>query len=74
MDVVTVRIPHDVKTRLYALKTATGKSISCIVRQALDAYLGDLDYIHTLEKEAAAARLGKIDTYTLKEIEDSLDT
>lgn len=75
-DVVSVRLPAEVKDRLDALSHSTGRPAAFYVREALEEHLGELEYAYTLRGEVEDIRRGEIPTKSLAQVADdlSLDT
>ena len=49
-EVLSVRVPEDIKQRLDALSSGTGRTASFYVNKALETYLEDLEDIYAADK------------------------
>ncbi|PMC74959.1 MULTISPECIES: DUF6290 family protein [unclassified Brachybacterium] len=72
--VVSFRLDAEIKQRLDALSTATGRSAAFYVREALLEHLDELEYAYRLQEEALAIRRGEIETISSDELEAELFT
>ncbi len=61
-SVVSVRLPADLKRRLDALGSSTGRPATFYVREALEEHLGELEYAYQLRGEVEAIRRGELAT------------
>lgn len=71
-NVVSVRLPADVKARLDALSRTTGRPAAFYVREALADHLDELEYAYNLRSEVEAIRRGKTPTRSLTEVSAEL--
>lgn len=71
-DVLSLRLPSDLKVRLDALSASTKRPASIYVREALENYLEDLeDYYEAVETYQRVSR-GAEKTYNLAEVGEVL--
>lgn len=70
---ITVRLPDELQQRLDHLATATGRAKSFYIKQALEAYLEDLEDLLLANATLERVRSGKEKTYTLKDVENELN-
>lgn len=68
-SVISVRVDEEQKRRLDALSARTGRPGAFYLRRALDAHLGELEYIYGLEADAQAVRAGELKTISLADLE-----
>jgi RHH-type transcriptional regulator, rel operon repressor / antitoxin RelB len=71
-DVLSVRLPDEMKARLDALSASTGRTAAFYVREAVAQHLADLEYAYTLRAEVEAFRRGEISSRSLTEISAEL--
>ena len=69
---LAIRLPKDTEQRLTALAVETNRTKSFYVREALNAYLEDLEDYYLAEKISADVRSGKEKVYTLAEAKKEL--
>jgi RHH-type rel operon transcriptional repressor/antitoxin RelB len=67
-DVMSIRLPEELKGRLDALSASTGRPAAFYVREALSEHLAELEYAYALRAEAEAARRGELETFGLDEV------
>lgn len=72
-SVISVRIDAEQKRRLDALSVRTGRPVAFYLRQALDAHLNQIEYVHGLEADAQAGRAGKLETISLSDLAAECD-
>lgn len=72
-SVISLRVDAQQKRRLDQLAEKTGRPGAFYLRQALNRYLDELEYVYTLQAEAEAARRGELATITLDELEADCD-
>ncbi len=70
---INLHIDAEQKRRLDRLSKRTGRSSSFYVREALGAHLAELEYLYTLEDEAAQIRRGELETVSLTDLEAECD-
>ncbi|OBX05794.1 CopG family transcriptional regulator [Gallibacterium genomosp. 3] len=70
---ITVRLPDELQQRLDHLARETGRAKSFYIKQALEAYLEDLEDLLLANATLERVRSGKEKTYTLKDIENELN-
>jgi RHH-type transcriptional regulator, rel operon repressor / antitoxin RelB len=67
-DVLSVRLPEDVKCRLDALAASTGRPAAFYVREAISEHLAALEYSYAVRAEAEAIRRDELSTRPLAEV------
>lgn len=72
--VISLRLSDDEMSRLDALVAETGRSRAFFLREALDAHLGELEYVYAVRAEVEAIRRGELSTVPLEELERELDS
>ncbi|MFU2080884.1 DUF6290 family protein [Avibacterium endocarditidis] len=70
---ITVRLPDELQRRLDHLATETGRAKSFYIKQALEAYLEDLEDLLLANATLERVRSGKEKTYTLQDVENELN-
>lgn len=70
---LTVRLPEDLQQRLDHLASQTGRAKSFYVKEALSAYLEDLEDLLLANAVLERVRAGKEKVHTLEDIENELD-
>ncbi|MDA3977608.1 DUF6290 family protein [Gallibacterium sp. AGMB14963] len=70
---ITVRLPDELQQRLEHLAMETGRAKSFYIKQALEAYLEDLEDLLLANATLERVRSGKEKTYTLKDVENELN-
>lgn len=70
---ITVRLPDELQQRLDHLAMETGRAKSFYIKQALEAYLEDLEDLLLANATLERVRSGKEKTYTLKDVENELN-
>lgn len=71
--VLTVRLPDELQQRLDHLSVQTGRAKSFYVKEALEAYLEDLEDLLLANAVLERVRSGKEKTYSLEEVENELN-
>lgn len=71
-DVLSVRIPTDLKRRLDALSASTGRPQAFYVREAVTEHIDALEWAYGVAAEAEAVRNGQIKTRPLEELATEL--
>ena len=69
----TIRLSPTAEKRLSTLAIATGRSKAFYLREAIETHLDDLENIYLAEARLEAVRSGQEKTYTLEEVESSLE-
>ena len=69
---IAIRLPSDVEDRLDRLAKATGRTKSSCAREAILAYLDDLEDRHLAEQRLIDNQAGRSRTCTLEEVEREL--
>lgn len=67
-DVMSVRLPGDVKERLDRLSASTGRPAAHYVREALIEHLDDLEWAYSIAAHAEAARSGLVKTRPMDDL------
>lgn len=70
---LTVRLPNELQQRLDHLATQTGRAKSFYVKEALEAYLEDLEDLLLANAVLERVRSGKEKTYSLEDVENELN-
>lgn len=70
---LTVRLPDELQQRLDHLATQTGRAKSFYVKEALEAYLEDLEDLLLANAVLERVRSGKEKTYSLEDVENELN-
>lgn len=70
--VISLRIGASEKERLDALSRATGRPGSFYIREALEKYLDEIEYVYSVRGEYEAIRRGELETISLDEVERDL--
>lgn len=70
---LTVRLPDELQQRLDHLAIQTGRAKSFYVKEALEAYLEDLEDLLLANAVLERVRSGKEKTYTLKDVANELN-
>ncbi|MDO5049201.1 MAG: ribbon-helix-helix protein, CopG family [Actinomycetaceae bacterium] len=71
-DVLSLRLPSEIKGRLDRLSAQTRRPASVYVREALEEYLDDLEDYYLAAQEAEDIRAGRSRTYPLEEVKADL--
>lgn len=69
---VQVRVPSALGTRYASLAKQTGRTRSYYVNEALAAEIDRLEYEYGIMKQVEDYRAGRLKTYSLDEVEQSL--
>lgn len=70
---LTVRLPDELQQRLDHLAIQTGRAKSFYVKEALEAYLEDLEDLLLANAVLERVRSGKEKTYTLEDVTNELN-
>lgn len=70
---LTVRLPNELQQRLDHLATQTGRAKSFYVKEALEAYLEDLEDLLLANAVLERVRAGKEKVYSLEDVENELN-
>ena len=65
---LTIRLPQEIEDRLNTLATATGRSKSYYVREAILEHLDDMEDVYLAERRLEDIRAGRSDTIPLEEV------
>jgi len=68
----SVRLPNQTYKHLKTLATRTGRPATFYIREALEAYLEEVEDIELAEQALTRIRNGEERTYTLTEVEQEL--
>lgn len=69
---LAIRLPAEVESRLDALAKATGRTKTFYAREAILAYLDDLEDVYLAEQRLADIRAGRSRLHSLDEVERDL--
>ena len=72
ISAVSIRLPHDVSSRLQDLVQLTGRSKTFYMIEAIRGHLDDLEDLYIAEKRLIETRAGRSKTTSLEEVERSL--
>jgi RHH-type rel operon transcriptional repressor/antitoxin RelB len=64
----SIRLPHEIETRLEHLANLTGRSKSFYVKEAIIDHLDDIEDIYIAEKRLEDIRAGRTQTVSLQEV------
>jgi RHH-type rel operon transcriptional repressor/antitoxin RelB len=64
----SIRLPHEIETRLEQLSSQTGRSKSFYVKEAIIDHLDDIEDIYLAEKRLEDIRAGRTQTVPLQEV------
>ena len=64
----SIRLPHEIETRLEQLSIQTGRSKSFYVKEAILDHLDDIEDIYLAEKRLEDIRSGRTQTVPLLEV------
>ncbi len=64
----SIRLPHEIETRLEQLATLTGRSKSFYVKEAIIDHLDDIEDIYLAEKRLEDIRASRTQTVPLQEV------
>ncbi len=70
---LAIRLPADIEKRLKALAKSTGRTKTFYAREAILAYIDDLEDLYLAEKRWLDIQEGRSQLYSLKEVERDLD-
>jgi RHH-type rel operon transcriptional repressor/antitoxin RelB len=68
MALVSLRLPEDLSNRLVNLTEKTGRTKTFYMREALHAYLEDLEDLYLAEKELIDIKAGKSETVPFEKV------
>lgn len=71
-NMLAIRLPPEVESRLEALAKATGRTKTFYAREAILEYLDDLEDLYLAEQRLIDIRAGRSRTHTLEEVERDL--
>ena len=72
MKQTAVRLPDETYARLQAMASKTGRTATFYIREAIDAYLDDLEDVYLAERALEQLERGESRTYTLAELKGEL--
>ena len=67
-NVLSIRLPEDVKSRLDALSKATGRPVAYYVRAAVVEHLNELEWVYDAAARAEEVRAGIRETRSLDDV------
>ncbi|MBU2818692.1 TraY domain-containing protein [Acidithiobacillus ferrooxidans] len=70
---ISIRLPEEVERRLNELAVKTGRSKTFYATEAILEHLEDIEDLYLAEQELIEIRAGRSQTYSLEEVERSLD-
>lgn len=73
MKQTAVRLPDETYARLQDMASKTGRTATFYIREAVDAYLDDLEDIYMAERALDEIQQGKSRTLSLEELKRELD-
>jgi len=71
-NMLAIRLPQDIETRLDNLARRTGRTKSYYVREAIVEHLQDLEDLYLAEQRLADLRAGRSHTHSLDDVERDL--
>ena len=69
---LAIRLPAEIENRLDSLAQATGRTKTFYAREAILAYIDDLEDLYLAEQRMLEIKAGRSKLYTLEEVEISL--
>lgn len=69
---LAIRLPAEIENRLDSLAQATGRTKTFYAREAILAYIDDLEDLYIAEQRMIEIRAGRSKLYTLEEVESTL--
>jgi RHH-type rel operon transcriptional repressor/antitoxin RelB len=69
---LAIRLPKDIELRLDYLAKATGRTKTFYVREAILAYLEDMEDLYLADKVMKALKSGKVKAIPLDQVERNL--
>ena len=69
---LAIRLPKDIELRLDNLAKATGRTKTFYAREAILAYLEDMEDLYLADKSMRALKSGKVKTIPLDQVERNL--
>ena len=70
---ISIRLPEEIERRLNELAVKTGRSKTFYATEAILEHLEDIEDLYLAEQELIEIRAGRSQTYSLEEVERSLD-
>jgi RHH-type rel operon transcriptional repressor/antitoxin RelB len=67
-DVLAIRLPAEIESRLDALAAATGRTKSFYVRQAIMEQIDDLEDLYLAEQRLTDIRAGRTTTIPIEDV------
>jgi len=64
----SIRLPHEIESRLEKLSAQTGRSKSFYIKEAILEHLDDIEDVYLAEKRLEDIRAGRTQTITLQEV------
>ena len=65
---LSIRLPAEIEARLQALATATGRTKSYYITEAICKHLEDLEEYHLAEQRGGERRAGRSEPHSLEEV------
>ncbi len=69
---LAIRLPKEIELRLDNLAKATGRTKTFYAREAILAYLEDMEDLYLADKSMRALKSGKVKTISLDQVERNL--
>ena len=69
---LAIRLPKEIELRLDNLAKATGRTKTFYAREAILAYLEDMEDVYLADKSMRALKSGKVKTIPLDQVERNL--
>jgi len=69
---LAIRLPKEIELRLDNLSKATGRTKTFYAREAILAYLEDMEDLYLADKSMKALKSGKVKTIPLDQVERNL--
>jgi RHH-type rel operon transcriptional repressor/antitoxin RelB len=73
MSAISLRIPDEVSARLEQLAQRTGRTKTYYMLEAIREHIDDLEDVYLAEQRLIDIRAGRSKTYSLDDVERSLD-
>jgi RHH-type transcriptional regulator, rel operon repressor / antitoxin RelB len=73
MSAISLRIPDEVSVRLEQLAQRTGRTKTYYMLEAIREHIDDLEDVYLAEQRLIDIRAGRSKTYSLDDVERSLD-
>lgn len=73
-NVVSIRLPGELKDRLDALSEATGRPVAYYIRESITDHIGELEWAYGIAARAEAIRAGARETVPFDDVLADLGT